>query len=53
MVDLAKYNTGKPMRLKEVAQRRRLSEKFLEQSISVLNTDGLVRSVRGPEVDIF
>lgn len=48
MVDLAKHNTGEPMRLKEVANRRQISEKFLEQSISVLNSAGLVRSVRGP-----
>ena len=47
MVDLAKNNTGKPMRLKDVAKRRNLSEKFLEQSISILNTSGFVRSVRG------
>ena len=48
MVDLAKYNTGEPIRLKEVAKRRHISEKFLEQIISVLNSSGLVRSVRGP-----
>ncbi len=48
MVDLAKYNTGEPICLKDVAKRRHISEKFLEQSISVLNTAGLVRSVRGP-----
>lgn len=48
MVDLAKHNTGEPMRLKEVAKRRQISEKFLEQSISILNSAGLVRSVRGP-----
>ncbi len=47
MMDLAKNNTGKPMRLKDVAKRRNLSEKFLEQSISILNTSGFVRSVRG------
>ena len=33
MVDLAKYNTGEPIRLKEVAKRRHISEKFLEQII--------------------
>ncbi|MBQ2115273.1 MAG: Rrf2 family transcriptional regulator [Lachnospiraceae bacterium] len=48
MVDLAKYNTGEPVCLKEVAKRRQISEKFLEQSISILNNAGLVRSVRGP-----
>lgn len=48
MIDLAQYNTGEPIRLKEVARRRNISEKFLEQSISVLNATGLIRSVRGP-----
>ena len=48
MVDLAKYNTGEPICLKEVAKRRNISEKFLEQSISSLSSTGLVRSVRGP-----
>lgn len=49
MVDLAKYNTGEPICIKEVAKRRQLSEKFLEQSISILNSTGFVRSVRGPK----
>lgn len=43
MVDLAKYNTGEPVCLKEVAKRRQISEKFLEQSISILNNAGLIR----------
>lgn len=49
MIDLVQYNTGDPIRLREVARRREISEKFLEQSISVLNAAGLIRSVRGPK----
>ena len=47
MLDLAVYNTGEPISLKDVANRQGISEKFLEQIISVLNRAGFVRSVRG------
>ena len=48
MLDLAANNTGEPVRLKDVAKRQEISEKYLEQIISVLNKAGYVRSVRGP-----
>lgn len=35
MLDLATYNTGEPVRLREVAKRQQISEKYLEQIISV------------------
>ena len=47
MLDLAIYNTGEPVALKDVAVRQGISEKYLEQIISLLNRAGLVRSVRG------
>ncbi len=47
MLELALYNTGEPVALKDVAERQGLSEKYLEQIISLLNRGGLVRSVRG------
>ena len=49
MLDLATYNTGEPVRLKDVAKRQQISEKYLEQIISTLNKAGFVRSVRGPQ----
>lgn len=49
MLDLAVYDTGEPVRLKDVARRQQMSEKYLEQIISVLNKGGLVRSIRGPQ----
>ncbi|MGN0153558.1 MAG: RrF2 family transcriptional regulator [Lachnospiraceae bacterium] len=49
MLDLATYNTGEPVRLKDVAKRQQISEKYLEQIISVLNKGGLVKSIRGPQ----
>lgn len=48
MLDLAMNNTGEPVRLKDVARRQEISEKYLEQIISVLNKAGYVKSVRGP-----
>ena len=48
MLDLACNNTGEPVRLKDVAKRQDISDKYLEQIISILNKAGYVRSIRGP-----
>lgn len=48
MLDLASHDKGKPVRLKEVAARQEISDKYLEQIISILNKAGCVKSVRGP-----
>ena len=37
MLDLALNNTGAPISLKDVARRQEISDKYLEQIISVLN----------------
>lgn len=47
MLDLATYNTGEPVSLNDVAKRQDVSEKYLEQIISILNRGGLVKSSRG------
>lgn len=49
MLDLATYNTGMPVSLKDIASRQGISEKYLEQIISVLNKAGYVRSIRGAQ----
>ncbi len=49
MLDLAVYNTGEPVSLKDVARRQEISEKYLEQIISMLNKAGFVRSIRGAQ----
>ena len=49
MLDLASNDSGTPIRLKDVAKRQRISEKYLEQIISILNKAGFVKSVRGPQ----
>ena len=49
MLDLAIYNTGEPISLKDVSRRQQITEKYLEQIISMLNKAGFVRSVRGAQ----
>ena len=49
MLDLAIHGNGDPIRLKDVALRQSVSEKYLEQIISVLHEAGYVRSIRGPQ----
>ena len=50
MLDLATYHQGEPIRLKDIAKRQDISEKYLEQIIAVLHKSGLVKSIRGAQV---
>ena len=47
MLDLATYSRGQPVRLKDVARRQHISEKYLEQIVSVIQKAALVKSLRG------
>lgn len=49
MLDLALNNTGEPVRIKDIAARQEISDKYLEQIISTLNKAGYVKSIRGPQ----
>ncbi|MBB2183121.1 Rrf2 family transcriptional regulator [Lachnospiraceae bacterium MD1] len=49
MLDLAVNNTGEYITIKSIAARQEISEKYLEQIISLLNRAGYVRSVRGAQ----
>lgn len=49
MLDLAEHDFGEPVSLKDIAVRQEISEKYLEQVVSLLNKAGLVRSIRGPQ----
>lgn len=49
MLDLAVNNTGEYIKVKQIAQRQDLSEKYLEQIIAILNNAGYVKSVRGAQ----
>lgn len=49
MLDLALHNTGEYIKVKQIAERQEISEKYLEQIISVLNKAGYVKSARGAQ----
>ena len=49
MLDLAINNTGECIKVKDIAARQEISEKYLEQIIAVLNKAGYVKSVRGAQ----
>ena len=49
LLDLAEHNNGTPVRVKEIAIRQNISEKYLEQIIGILNKAGYVQSIRGAQ----
>ena len=49
MLDIAMHDAAGPVRIKDVAARQEISDKYLEQIVSVLNKAGYVRSIRGPQ----
>jgi len=49
MLDLALNNNGECIKVKDIAERQGISEKYLEQIIAVLKKAGYVKSVRGAQ----
>ena len=50
MLDIAMNDQeGEVVKIKEIAKRQEISEKYLEQIVSALNKAGFVKSVRGPQ----
>lgn len=49
MIDIAMHSAAEPVRIKDIAKRQDVSEKYLEQIIAVLNKAGYVKSIRGPK----
>ena len=49
MIDLAINDDGKCIRIRDIAKRQEISDKYLEQIISILNRAGYIKSVRGPQ----
>ncbi|MBR4027832.1 MAG: Rrf2 family transcriptional regulator [Lachnospiraceae bacterium] len=49
MLDLAEHNTNIPVRMKDIANRQHISEKYLEQIAGILNKAGFVKSIRGAQ----
>ena len=49
LLDLAMHDNGMPVRIKDIAERQAVSDKYLEQIIASLNKAGYVKSIRGPQ----
>ena len=49
MLDLAIHDDGRYIKVKEIAARQGISDKYLEQIIIVLSRAGYVKSVRGAQ----
>ena len=47
MIDIAVYREKEPVPISKIAERQSLSERYLEQMMSLLRKNGLIRSVRG------
>lgn len=49
LIDIAIHSDGKPVRIKDIAIRQGISDKYLEQIISSLNKAGFVKGIRGSQ----
>ena len=49
MIDLAVNAGESPVRVKDIASRQNISEKYLEQIIAMFNKAGYVKSIRGAQ----
>ena len=49
MIDIAMHDAAGPVRIKDIAIRQQISDKYLEQIVSTLNKAGFVKSMRGPQ----
>jgi Rrf2 family protein len=47
MLDLAMNDTGEYIAIKSIAERQEISDKYLEQIVTVLSRAGFVKSTRG------
>lgn len=49
IVELAGAYGQSPLRIKTISERQDISDKYLEQLMTILKNAGLVRSIRGPK----
>ena len=49
MIELAKFDQSSPVRLKELAERQNISEKYAEQIIGLMRRGGVVSAKRGTQ----
>lgn len=47
MLDLANHNDGSPIKLKDIAWRQGISVKYMEQIVSLLQKNSLIKSSKG------
>lgn len=47
LIDLAQYSEVEPVSISSIAERQNLSERYLEQLMSLLKKNGLIKSIRG------
>lgn len=47
LIDLAQYSEAEPVSIGSIAERQNLSERYLEQLMSLLKKAGLIKSIRG------
>ena len=47
LIDLAEHSDEGAVSLKDVAERRNVSKKYLEQIVPVLSSSGLLKTIRG------
>lgn len=47
IIDLARYSENEPVSIRSIAARQDISERYLEQIVSLLKKGGLVKSIRG------
>jgi Rrf2 family protein len=48
ILELALANKSEPLQIKVIAERQKISNKYLEQLVAIMKSSGLVRSIRGP-----
>ena len=49
LIDLAEYDRNQCVQLSSIAERNKISVKYLEQIFSGLRRAGLVKSIKGPQ----
>lgn len=49
MLDIVTNSNGSPVKLRDIAERQKISDKYLEQIVATLNKAGLIRSIRGSQ----
>lgn len=49
LIDIALHGTERPVRIQDIAKRRNISVKYLEQLIRALKKAGFINSKRGPK----